>query len=145
MSPLLVEDTYDVQEKMTYIPKDYQKVTFMKIKTDSETDPLQVYSEIRESLPIFMWRLPAKGKTLYSAKPILVRVYRDGDLFFAENETLDVYGTGDTPQNAIHDLVVHIVHFFKYYKDIDENKLMGNALKLKALYQNLLAERQYAD
>ena len=79
---------------------------------------------------------------MHNVKPILVNVHHDGDLFFAENETLNVYGTGDTPQNAIHDLVMHIVHFFKYYKNIDESKLMGNALKLKALYQNSLGSQK---
>ncbi|MBU4257655.1 hypothetical protein KKC04_04580 [Patescibacteria group bacterium] len=36
----------------------------------------------------------------YISTPVAVKVYRDEDFFFAENENLAVCGTGDTPQDA---------------------------------------------
>jgi hypothetical protein len=85
-------------------------------------------------------RLQAETKKFYTPKPISVKIYRDEDLFFAENENLVVCGTGDTTQDALQDLCVHIIHFFEYYKKLDKSKLTGDALRLKELYQNLLIE-----
>ncbi|ODS31878.1 MAG: hypothetical protein SCARUB_02992 [Candidatus Scalindua rubra] len=62
---------------------------------------------------------------------ITVKIYRDDDLFFAENETLVVCGTGDIPQDALQDLCFRIIHFFEYYKKFDESELTGDALRLK--------------
>ena len=77
-----------------------------------------------------------------TSKPIAVKVYREEDLFFAENENLAVCGTGTTPQGALYDLALHIIHFYEYYRNIDASKLTGEALKLKNLYQNLLIEEK---
>jgi len=68
----------------------------------------------------------------------LVKIYRKDDLFFAENENFVICGTGDTLEDSLQDLCLHIIHFFEYYKKIDKSKLTGDALRLKELYENLL-------
>ena len=63
-------------------------------------------------------------------KPISVRVYFDDGLFFAENEALLLYGTGTSPDEAITDLGLHIIHFYQYYKNLDWSQITGDALRL---------------
>jgi len=43
-------------------------------------------------------------------------------------------------ESALQDLCLHITHFFEYYKKFDKSELIGDALRLKELYQNLLIE-----
>ena len=77
--------------------------------------------EIYENAPLApLWRLQSKTKRFYTPIPIAVKAYRDEDFFFAENENLAVCGTGDTPQDALQDLELHITHFFEYYKNLDK-------------------------
>ncbi len=141
MNLSLVEDTYDViKERMAYVPENYISSGVSEVKTAPAIDSRQVFIQSRKHQPVPIWRLQVETKKFYIPRPISVKVYRDEDLFFAENENLVVCGTGDTPQDALQDLCVHIIHFYEYYKKLDESKLAGDALRLKELYQNLLIE-----
>lgn len=141
MNPSLVEDTYDViKERMAYVPENYKSSSVLEVETASAIDLQQVFSQSRKHQPVPVWRLQVGTKKFYIPRPISVKIYRDEDLFFAENENLVVCGTGNTPQDALQDLCLHIIHFFEYYKKLDESKLTGEALRLKELYQNLLIE-----
>jgi len=42
------------------------------------------------------------------------------------------------------DLQLHILHFYYYYKGIDEKKLIGEGIRLKKLYTDLLVEEENA-
>lgn len=141
MSPSLVEDAYNViKERMAYIPGNYISSGVAEVGTAPVIDPQEIFSQSRKYQPSPIWRLQVKTKRFYTPKPISIKIYRDEDLFFAENENLVVCGTGDTPQDALQDLCVHIIHFFEYYKNLDKSKLTGEALRLKDLYENLLIE-----
>jgi len=96
--------------------------------------------EIPEVAPL--WAVHSEGKLFRVSQPIRVRVFRDGDLFFAENETLLVCGTGDSAWEAVEDLELHIIHFYNYYKELPSDRVMGEAKRLKAIYRDLLVEEQ---
>ncbi len=141
MSPSLVDSIYDdIKERMAYVPKNYIDSKVKEVETASAIDPQRILSHIKKYQPSPIWRINVETKKFYTPKPIGVRIYRDEDLFFAENENLAVCGTGDTPESALQDLCLHITHFFEYYRKIDRSKLTGEALRLKALYENLLIE-----
>jgi thioredoxin reductase len=74
------------------------------------------------------------------SRPISINIYCDDDLDFAENENLAVCGTGNNIEDAIENLKKHIVHFYEYYRKMDEDKLIGEALRLKDLYADLFIE-----
>jgi hypothetical protein len=93
---------------------------------------------IAEVKPLFA--VHAEGKTYTVSRPIKVRVFREGDLFFAENETLLVCGTGDSAWDAVEELELHVIHFYKYYKELPSDRVIGQAKRLKSLYENLLIE-----
>jgi hypothetical protein len=140
-NPSLIEETYEVtNEEMAYMPENYETSRVAEVGTASVIDPHQIFGESRKRQPVPMWRLQVETKKYCTQKPISVRVYRDGEFFFAENENLAVCGTGSTLQEAIEDLALHIVHFFEYYRNMDRSQLIGDALRLKGLYQDLLIE-----
>ncbi len=139
MNSSLGEDTYDaIEERMAYVPENYESRGVAEVGTATVVDLQQVFSQTRKHQPIPIWRLQVEAKKFYSPKPISVKVYRDEDFFFAENENLHVCGTGDTVQDALQDLCLHIIHFFEYYGKLDRTKLTGDALRLKDIYRNLL-------
>lgn len=141
MSPQLTEYAYDIiKEKAEYIPENYNISGDSVVVTSPEINPREVFSQKRKYQPAPIMRLQEDTRKYYTPKPILVNIYRDDDLFFAENETLVVCGTGETPQDAFQDFCLHVIHFFDYYKKLDESKLTGDALRLKELYQDLLIE-----
>ncbi len=75
-----------------------------------------------------------------TTNPLSVRIYFENGFFFAENETLFLYGTGMSPDEAIEDLGLHVIHFYRYYKDLDWSQVTGDARRLKRLYEGLLIE-----
>lgn len=144
MNPQLNEYAYDIVKERVgnvHIPEMYTRAKWAR--TYTEIDPKEVFGHQRRCQPAPIMRLQENSRKFSAAKPILVNVYQDEDLFFAENENLVVCGTGYTPQEALKDLCQHIMYFFEYYKNLDESNLIGDALKLKELYQGLLIEEQY--
>jgi len=136
-----MEDTYNlIKERLSSIPENYKSSGISEVETGQVIDPQQVLTQTWKYPPALLWRLHTDTKKYYTPKPISVRIYRDEDFFFAENENLAVCGTGITPEEALSDFCLHIIHFFDYYKKLDKNELTGDALRLKELYKDLLIE-----
>lgn len=141
MSLLTLEDTYQtIQERKSDMPEHYTVAKVEEVGTAPSINPQEVFTENRRYAPTPIWRMQVDTKTFYTPKPISVRIYREEDIFFAENDALVVCGTGATPQEAVQDLNLHVIHFFEYYRNIDNNRLTGDALRLKQLYSKLLIE-----
>lgn len=146
MSPQLAEYAYDIiKEKAEDIPENYTRSGDSVVVTSPEINPKEVFGHQKRYQPAPIMKLQEDTRTFRIPKPILVTIYQDEDLFFAENENLVVCGTGHTPQEALNDLCQHVIHFFEYYKNLDESDLIGDALRLKELYKDLLAEERHAD
>jgi len=143
MNGQAVEQTYDDMKEriLPLLPMGFHHSAIREVPTAPEIDPQQVFLSTPLSNIIPIWKLALKTKTFYTSKPILVKLYQDEDLFFAENENLAVFGTGNTTQEALQDLYLHIHYFFEYYKKHNESKLIGDALRLKNLYKDLLIEK----
>ncbi len=146
MSPLLAEYAYDIIKKRKKdMPENYRSSGDSVVATSPEINPKEIFGHQKRYQPAPIMRLQENTRKFRTPKPILVTIYQDEDSFFAENENLVVCGTGHTPQEALKDLGQHIIHFFEYYKNLDESNLIGDALRLKELYQDLLIEERYAD
>lgn len=87
-----------------------------------------------------LFQLTIAGRTFLPSKPIGIQVTQDGAWFFAENEALNVVGTGGSLEEAVFDLEHHIVHFWQYYRSLQDSQVTGDAVRLKHLFSNLLAE-----
>lgn len=141
MSSLALQDSYQIrEERQEYIPINYRSAR-MSVETANEI----VGSDLIRNLPPHrllapLWSVSALDRRYKLIKPLLVRVYLEDGLFFAENETLLLFGNGITREEAIEDLSQHIVHFYHYYKNLDWSQLIGDARRLKMIYEDLLSE-----
>lgn len=145
MSPTLLAETSELaMERMSRIPEKYNPVDISQNITAPEISFREVSSDIIGSKPLILSRFPVKTKRYCTAKPIRVKVYRDDDIFFAENETISVWGAGETQQEAIEDFCEQVLYFFEHYKKIEKSKLSELALKLKEIYKDLLFEEEHA-
>ncbi|MDQ7783584.1 MAG: hypothetical protein RDU20_11940 [Desulfomonilaceae bacterium] len=73
-------------------------------------------------------------------KPVTISVARGQDLWFAENLRLDIFATGDTAQDAIHEFMKHVLSFYRHYKELTSEEAMGNALSLKTVFEESFVE-----
>ena len=70
----------------------------------------------------------------------LVKVSKGESFFFAENENLGIFATGESRNEAIRAFNEHLIHFHKHYKQLDWNKATGEAQRLKKIYEDLFKE-----
>ncbi len=140
MPATLTEETYDlIKERRKYLPSNYRSTLAAEIGTTNIIDWQQVF---KNKKMIYIYRLFKENKRYLTNKPIAVKIYQDEGLFFTENENLNVCGTGETSQEALADLYLHILHFYNYYRKIDKERLVGYAIRLKKLYHDLLIEEK---
>ncbi|MFH1230855.1 MAG: hypothetical protein V1709_05095 [Planctomycetota bacterium] len=134
-----VTEISDSRNGQEYISDAFKELGKWKVETAEESTPYIVRQPLQiQSAPL--WRLSTGTKKFYTPKPISVKIYRDGAFFFAENEALVLCGTGNTPGDALKDLTQHIIYFFNYYQNLNELQLIGDAIRLKNIYTNLLVE-----
>ncbi len=88
-----------------------------------------------------LWSIPTRTGIHKVSRPIKINLYIEDNLFFAESETLVVVGTGESVTDAIDDLRKQIIHFHKYYKNLSWDKVIGDAERLKRLYETLFADQ----
>lgn len=93
-----------------------------------------------QSFKVPLLYLGVEGRRFLPEKPIGVQVTQDGAWFFAENASLNVIGTGKSAEEAVLDLQHHIVHFWEHYRAIQDTQVIGEAVRLKRLFSNLLVE-----
>ncbi len=140
MSGLALEETYKlVEERKAYFPNNYKGVA-LAIGTASQINQPSsyLYSGRFSTAPLMEFQ--AEQRTYVTSKPILVKVYREDDIFIAENESLVLSGSGASREEAVLDFVKHVDYFYNFYKRQNDNNLMGDALRLKKIYANLLVE-----
>jgi len=133
-------DTYEqVKERKKYFPEHYQGVaTYVGTAAQSIQPEAYFHSGYFNTAPVMEFKSAQKHYLM--PKPILVRGYRVEDVFFAENESLVLSGTGASPEDALMDFISHMVYFYNFYKLKNESDLTGDALRLKKIYDNLLVE-----
>lgn len=124
-------------ERQNYVPKSYLGTVSSFTADDIQSDQL-VSDVFRRKISIPLWNIREEQVSYKIRKPIQVNIFEDDGLYFAENETLNVCGYGETKEKAIFDLNVHIIYYFNYYNRIGETELMDEGVRLKNLYRNLL-------
>ena len=136
-----VLDIYEqVRERKSYFPGMYTGTAPSFIGTAARSDQPEAYfrSGRFNSAPLIEFK--GEQKTYVTSKPILIKVYRQEDIFFAENESLVLCGTGASREEAVLDFVKHVDYFYNFYKRQSEGNLVGDALRLKKIYDELLVE-----
>lgn len=90
------------------------------------------------SAPI--WHVRQQQRCFRLVRPLMVRVRQEGGFFFAENETLRIVGTGTDTEEALRDFSFQLMYFHHYYTQIPAHKVVGEAERLKRLYQRIFVE-----
>jgi hypothetical protein len=142
MSASAIYESYEeIRTRQKYIPPDFSAHPLHETGADI---PLKEGFREDQGIPEVapLWAVHSEGKTFRTSRPIRVRIFREGDIFFAKNETLLVCGTGDSAPDAVEELELHIIHFYKYYRELPSDRVMGEAKRLKSFYENLLIEEQ---
>jgi len=124
------------------VAREYMTDTLLKYgwsKSERESSAYQRFNvehEVPHIKKIPLRNFISDHEAVVSDKPVLVIVAFEEGQYYATNETLDLFGVGDSITAAIEDLSHHIVHFYKYYSNIDLAELSGRAIELKNIYQN---------
>ncbi len=96
----------------------------------------------REPLYTLFVTISEEDRAIRKLKPISILISSDGGHVFVENEKLGIFGEGTTTREAIDDFVTHIKYFYHYYKSLDKENLMGEAIRLKSIYETILQENR---
>lgn len=135
-----IEDSYDlIRSRKLDIPfGDYEFGSLES--TEVDFDPEEYLQRIwAKTFP--KWQFKATGLRIFSSKPIEVVITRGNGTYFAENEPLEIYASGNSEQEAIEDFCQHVIYFYKHYKDLDWDEVIGRAMELKEIYEKLFQER----
>ncbi|MFW2371864.1 MAG: hypothetical protein ACN4GM_01985 [Gammaproteobacteria bacterium] len=104
---------------------------------DDDGGLLSRYEEKHEIPRVFkmpMYVFVSGEKIIQSNKPVEVTFSYEDNQYFASNDALDVFAYGDTIELAVEDFSQHIIYFYEFYLSKDRDECMGQALKLKELY-----------
>jgi hypothetical protein len=115
----------------------YERASF---EMSSQEEPMRLIQPIPSVSPLFAIQIG--GKSYKLSRPIEVRITKEDNLYFVENEVLMLYGCGESIQEAIDDLAVDIFHFWQYYRNLSPTDVIGIAVKLKEIYDKLTIEEQ---
>ena len=103
--------------------------------------PSDIDDPSRHGLPrLPAWSFSDKQHHIVSSKPILIRISKGEDSFFAENDNLCVYAIGDTREEAVQDFIEQIIHQWKHYQNTPLSRMTGDAVRLKGLYKDIFEE-----
>ena len=130
-----------LRERRHEVPDQFSSQARISIKT-AELTPTEILDTFAKAGKFPLFRIRVSEREYLPSKPILIHIYQDGDWFFAENETLVLVGTGQSKEEAVLDLEQHIVHFWNYYKKLMDDKISGDAVRLKKVYSGLFVEKQ---
>jgi hypothetical protein len=73
--------------------------------------------------------------------PLSITLDREDDLVFAINEELSIYGIGFNNTDAMDDFNRSFLHFWKYYNEISDDKVIGYARRLKVLFREIVRQK----
>ena len=123
----LTEPT-QMREDLFRIPEGYHS-TWPEAAGERLRDDLLILCQensVQVVTPI--WRV--QSPRIRATKPTAVKIRYEDSFYFAENETLRITGTGQTPQEAISDFLLHLIHFHQYFKALPWDKVTGDATNL---------------
>lgn len=69
--------------------------------------------------------------------PLPVSVQHEEDGWSADLEWLNIYGFGESPEEAIEEVSQHIIHFVEFYKNASQDQLTGYAQTLKERFDRI--------
>lgn len=143
MNGLELEQSYQlINDRRQYMPENYER--YACISTGADIDLREYFEALvsNYSSIVPLWKLSGPDKTIYPKEPISLSINMGETLYFAENEKLGIYVTGESRDDAIKAFVEELLHFFDHYKNIHWNQVTGEAKRLKKLYDDNFSEEK---
>ncbi len=81
-----------------------------------------------------------EGIRLRAVRPVAIRMSRGEELWFAENDRLDIYAIGESKEAAIQEFKLLLVRFYNHYKSLDTTRALKRAKELKQLFVQRFVE-----
>ena len=139
MNAVNIAEGYQLRdERLRFMPENFQRGV-ATLSTASELDARPWPSGF-SAVKTPCWRFAALDRVVLSSKPVSIRVSKGESLFFAENENLGIYATGETRNEAIQAFSDHVIHFYHHYKSLSWDRATGEACRLKKLYEDLFRD-----
>lgn len=139
MSPVTA-DRYDILEerKMEAPPRGFVP-QHLEVETGSSMSMFQHVSAASVEIRVPLFGVNDGATQLRARRPIVVRLYQEGEWQVAENESLNVIAHGESLGDAMADFQKVVVHLFSHYSQSREADLTAEALRLKHLYADTFA------
>ena len=139
MNQVQIHESYELRkERSEFFPQDFKRCS-VPISTAPESGTPSRFSG-SPVVKIPAWEFSSSYATVHARKPVLVKVTRGETLFFVENETLDIFATGETREEAIRAFNEHLIYFYNHYKNLSWDRVTGEAERLKRLYEDLFQD-----
>ena len=114
------------------VPADY-KETLPQREIASRAEIVGPFIEVL--LPL--WEVLTEGVLVRPSKPVGIRLRREGDEFLAENDTLGIYSSGESAEEAVVEFHEVLSYFIEHYRSTPEAALVGQAIALKSTFRDL--------
>lgn len=143
MNGLELEQSYQlINDRRQFIPENYE--SYACISTGADIDLREWFELVASSyssrLPL--WKFSVRDKIIYPKEPISLSITKGDTLYFAENETLGIFATGESRDAAIEDFAEQVLYFYEYYKAMSWDKVIGEARRLKEIYSDHFKEEE---
>jgi hypothetical protein len=89
---------------------------------------------LREEFNVPESSFDGEGVRLRARKPVTIAIRRGEQLWFAENERLDIFATGATIEAAVHEFETLLVLFYEHYKTLKTSRASAQARRLKRVF-----------
>ena len=139
MNMAQISESYKLRdERLDSFPENFKRRVH-SVSTASELDLRPVsWGFATANTPL--WRFRSSHGVVLSSKPVAVKIIRGESLFFAENENLDIFATGESRDDAIRAFNDHLIYFYNHYKNLSWDRVTGEAGRLKRLYEDLFQD-----
>ncbi len=94
--------------------------------------------------PVPIWFVGSGSQRRKLTRPLAFRLSYDEGLYFAENETLAINAHGTSAHAAVIDAMEQVLYFYDYYGKLNDEDVIGPAVKLRKIYSTLLKDSSYA-
>ena len=122
------------EERQSYFPANFTSL----VKGESTAPELDVANSLWQHAGPYtpLWRFASPIAVIRSSKPVSVKVCKGESLFFAENENLGIFTTGESRDEAIQSFCEQLIHFHNHYTNLNWEQVTGDANRLKQYYED---------
>lgn len=126
----------EMSELRPSVPAPYQRAD---LPTQSSRAPDAHPTGYLKSDQVIMplWDLQIGDQTVKPTVPVGIRLRREGDYFFAENDSLSIYTSGLSPEEAIADFKEMAGCFAQEYRGLAPEQVIGLGETLREIFVRL--------